>query len=797
MIGLQAEGTGLSMKFYAHTAQDSEGRALYTLKNGQQTTARPRLADLAEEQVGWQPLRAHLVNVAEKASMFAEPFSLGEEAYRAGLLHDLGKYGDAFQRRLRGYGSGINHWTAGAFEAYRAKAHAGAFAIDGHHKGIPAFAELQNLLRAYQQGSDLVRFGITETVTTLVERACVDGVTLPTGRSSEQFSKSFASALNTRFLFSCLVDADFLDTESHFNPAMGAMRPALSLLADQNLKILLQVLGAKPAEGEVNPRRRQLLQECLCKARTSPGLFTLTAPTGSGKTLSSLAFSLQHIAHHNERVPGDIQRFRRVIVVIPYTTVIEQTAGEYRKIFEPQFGVDYVLEHHSAVAPRPTESDRERDAEEARLRRARLAAENWDSPIVVTTSVQFFESLFSNRTSDCRKLHNIARSVVVFDEVQTLPPKLVPSLLSAVNLLVKDFGATAVFGTATQPAFECAGPAILGGWKPVPIASDAEALAETMHRTRVEIAPPGHEMTWQEVAAAIADPHQPRQALCVVNTTKDARTLFRLLKAAEGDHCFHLSSRMCAAHRQFKLKEIRRRLRPDRKEPCLLISTQLIEAGVDVDFPVVWRALGPLDSIIQSAGRCNREGRSPEALPVHVFRPADGGLPRGAYEIAMKRTEAFLAANPGIEQKLHLPETYRAYFACLYRDLGCESADQDLAFAASKELKFPDAAEACRLIGDETRGVLVPMQNESAGLGAWADEGLKLIEAIRNQHYLDGALVRRCQRFTVNLYQQEFNRAEGEGAIIPLTADQTVYAWSSKYDEELGATHHTADDLIV
>jgi CRISPR-associated endonuclease/helicase Cas3 len=549
----------------------------------------------------------------------------------------------------------------------------------------------------------------------------------------------------------------------------------------------------------VNRRRRQLLQDCLSKAKNPPGLFTLTAPTGSGKTLSSLAFALQHVTAHNDRLPAnDPCRFRRIIIVIPYTTIIEQTAREYRKVFEPHFGRDYVLEHHSAVAPRLTESDSERDAEDARLRRARLAAENWDAPIVVTTSVQFFESLFSNRTSDCRKLHNITRSVVLFDEVQTLPPRLVPSLLSAVNLLVKDFGVTAVFGTATQPAFECAGPAILGEWKPTPIASDADAFAETMRRTRIEIAPPESQMTWQEVAAAMTDPNLPQQALCVVNTTKDARTLFQLLKGFATRHsCFHLSSRMCAAHRQFKLKEICRRLDPKVKEPCLLVSTQLIEAGVDVDFPVVWRALGPLDSIIQSAGRCNREGHSPEPRPVHVFRPADGGLPRGAYEIAMKRTEAFLAANPGIEQKLHMPETYRAYFACLYRDLGCDSPDQDPVFAASKELKFPDAAEACRLIGDETRGVLVPMHDERGSLGVWADHGMKLIEAIRSQHYLDRELARQCQRFTVNLYQREFDRAEREGAIIPLTPDKSVYAWSSKYEEDLGAIHHASDEMIV
>ncbi len=787
------------MRFYAHTTQDAEGRTVYTLADGCQTTAKLRLSTLAEEQICWQLLREHLLNVAVKARSFAAVFGYGEEAYAMGLLHDLGKYSEAFQLRLRGYGRGIDHWTVGALQAYGAKSAAGAFAIAGHHKGIPALCELQNLLKAYQRGTDLSPFGITEPSAVLAERAKRDGVTMPPPRGFDWFAKPFfTSALCTRLLFSCLVDADYLDTESHFTPAIGARRPMLTLRAEESLAILLKMLGAKPGIGEVNRRRRELLEECLSKAEAPRGLFTLTAPTGSGKTLSSLAFALRHIAYHNTKLaPGDPKRLCRIIVVIPYTTVIEQTAREYRKLFESQFGADYVLEHHSAVAPSPADSEGDRHNEEARQYRARLAAENWDAPIVVTTSVQFFESLFSNRPSDCRKLHNIVNSVVIFDEVQTLPPKLVPSLLSAVNLLVRDFGVSAVFGTATQPAFECASSAILGGWKPVSIASDPQALAETMRRTRVEIATRDRKMTWQEVAGVIAGLPQPRQALCVVNTTKDARTLFEALGSlTSAEECFHLSSRMCPAHRQAKLREIRR-LSPAHREPCLLVSTQLIEAGVDVDFPALWRAMGPLDSIIQSAGRCNREGMSPNPLPVYVFRPSEGGLPRGAYQIAMQRTEAFLAGNPGVEQRLHLPETYRAYFACLYNDVGAQSAQDDAAFAASDKLQFPEAAEACRLIGQETRGVLVPMDSDAGGLGSWATEGVELIKAIRREHHLDGILARRCQRFTVNLYQGEFNRAEREGAIVPLTPDETVYAWASKYDEDLGAVHHSADELIL
>ena len=247
--------------------------------------------------------------------------------------------------------------------------------------------------------------------------------------------------------------------------------------------------------------------------------------------------------------------------------------GNQGKLFEEEFGLDYVLEHHSAVAPRERKDDVGRDAENERLRRARLAAENWSSPMVVTTNVQFFESLFSNRPSDCRKLHNIGRSVVLFDEVQTLPPHLVPSLLSAIRLLTRDYGVTAVFMTATQPAFAAAGPALSYDWLPVEISSNPAAMAETLKRTRIELPAPNATLSWPELALCLTT---ETQSLCVVNTTKDAHELFRLVKEIKPDGLFHLSARMCPAHRQEKLAEVRRRLDPNANEPCRLVSTQLI-----------------------------------------------------------------------------------------------------------------------------------------------------------------------------------------------------------------------------
>ena len=383
-----------------------------------------------------------------------------------------------------------------------------------------------------------------------------------------------------------------------------------------------------------------------------------------------------------------------MIVVIPYTSIIEQTARVYRELFEKALGPDYVLEHHSAVAPRERKEDKGLDSEEDRLRRARLAAENWASPLVVTTNVQFFESLFSNRPSDCRKLHNIGRSVVLFDEVQTLPPRLVPSLLSGVRLLTRDYGVTAVFMTATQPAFSSAGPALSYGWVPEHIATNETGLAEALRRTRIELPGRDAKTTWPELAQRLAG--EP-QSLCVVNTTKDARELFGLIRDLEPDGACHLSARMCPGHRQEKLKIIRDRLAVG--GPCRLVSTQLIEAGVDVDFPVAFRALGPLDSIIQTAGRCNREGRHAAPCPVVVFRPVEMKLPPGAYALATAKTEEFLARHPNAP--LHQPEIYRKYFTELYELVGPDKAEADKVFKFSTDLNFPAAAEACRLVGSE------------------------------------------------------------------------------------------------
>lgn len=751
------------MGYYAHTAETATG-------------------EREPNKSHWQLLSTHLCNVAERAKLFAAPFGLADEARLAGLLHDLGKYGKRFQQRLENPSiKGINHWVQGAYVAFQNRNIRLPFAIDGHHTGMPAYVSdefkrsLQNSMKDFLVGNGVVLgTGHEESINELLVRANNDAIELGSFPSNSEMS--FAEALRTRMLFSCLVDADFLDTESHFDSKRAKSRSVPSLSEKIALQAVMKRLQEFSTDGQVNQARQQLLMDSLKAAKKQPGLFSLTAPTGSGKTLASLAFALKHCCHHNASLPSTSHnRFRRIIVVIPFTSIIEQTAKVFRDLFKPVFGPDYVLEHHSAIVEGEFGPDH-RDAEETLIRRARLAAENWSPPLVITTSVQFFESLFAHRPSRCRKLHNIARSVVIFDEVQTLPSHMVPSLLSAVNCLIRDYGITAVFCTATQPAFETAAKAIDGGWSPLEISSRPDALAETLKRTAFTIRAKKDTLEWPDLAQELA--HHNR-VLCVVNTRGQAAELFQLLPQ-EGR--FHLSAAMCAAHRSDKLAVIRERL--DNGKTCRLISTQLIEAGVDVDFPIAYRAHGPLDSIIQTAGRCNREGLLPATGPVIVFNPPSGGMPRGAYKTAAQITEGFLNEYP--DAPLHQPETYQRYFARLYATLGPDSAKDDPVYLASKNFDFPAAAKTCQLIGDETRSVLVPYGS-----------GRELIETIRHQQYLTADLARRCQSFTINIYESEFQEYRNTGVITPLVEDESIFFWSSGYNDQLGAYHYEAEQFVI
>lgn len=748
------------MIYYAHTAEDPEGN---------------RLAESS-----WQPLRTHLKNVANLAASFAAPFNASAEAHLAGLLHDLGKYAARFQARLRDPRiHGINHWAAGAAYAATHGQPLIAYPIDGHHTGLPAAHDLrQTLLKFNDDQQRSVLTACTEDVAELVRRYLADGLPpLPTISSPR--TDNFAAALRARFLLSALTDADFLDTEDHFDATKAALRHTSPLNENTALAKVLAHLDGKRADTDLGRLRRELLDACLAHAESPPGLFTLTAPTGSGKTLASLVFALRHIAHHNrDLAPDDPHRLRRLIVVIPYTSIIEQTARVFRDLFAADSGEDYVLEHHANVAPATEPGSDGHDAEEARIRRARLAAENWSAPIVVTTNVRFFESLFAHKTSACRRLHAIARSVVLFDEVQTLPPALAPSLLSATRLLSRDYGCTTVFMTATQPAFATVPLATGLTWNPVEINPCPEDFATALRRTEIVLEPRDRPVEWPALANRLA---ADDQTLCVVNTTAHARELFRLLPT-EGR--FHLSSRLCPAHRFTVLAEVRQRLNPANPQPCRLVSTQLIEAGVDVDFPAVYRAFGPLDSIIQTAGRCNREGRMADRGRVTIFHPVDSAMPPGVYKLAAAKTEDFLHRHPSAA--IDQPATYARYFEEFYRLAGPEAAERDAVLELSQTFDFPAAAEKCRLIDSDTRAALVE----------WG-EGATLIAKLQRERHLTADECRRAQRFSVNLYPHEFTKAQSIGAVVQPVSDFDLWVWKGHYDSELGAVSASSADCVL
>lgn len=674
---------------------------------------------------GWaEPLCQHLQDVAHRAAQYAEVFGAYEEANLAGSLHDLGKYGNLFQQRLEGKARGVDHWSPGAWAALmkcEQKGIASALAIQGHHIGLQQSDadSLKDLNLDRLRSNHPLGLKLSEADwESLLQRYKADGLHPPNPDSIRRSiyegintQSQAASMLDIRMLYSTLVDADFVETEAHFQGGADGQKcyredgPLLN--SERTLSCLRAYLDRLAAESKasskVNQLRSDLLKACLQEAATSQGLFTLTAPTGTGKTLSMLAFALTHAVHH---------KLRRVIVVVPYLTVIEQTVREYQKaladIVRLQEIDRYILEHHSLAGIRGLVregSGDDQDMEDEPRRRARLLIENWDAPIIVTTSVQLLESLFSNRPSACRKLHRLASSVILFDEVQTLPVSLVIPTLATLSRLAERYRTTVVLATATQPAFTHLNTHVKTyckiGWQPKEIVHEDMNLFGRARRTKVEWPDLDRPTSWTEIAQWLGDQNQ---ALCVVNLKKHALRLFGELQENGIEGLFHLSTSMCPAHRQAVLKEVREML--DRKEPCRLISTQCVEAGVDLDFPIVYRAFGPLDAIAQAAGRCNRNGSATMAT-VQVFLPKDEGYPDGTYRQAASVTRMLLKQHGADSMDIHNPELFSEYFRELYSVARPEIKKPEL-LEAIKRQDFARTAELYRVIEKEALNVLVP-----------------------------------------------------------------------------------------
>ncbi|HET8637739.1 MAG TPA: CRISPR-associated helicase Cas3', partial [Acidobacteriaceae bacterium] len=637
--------------------------------------------------------------------------------------------------------------------------HVLAYLIAGHHAGLGDWYSKETGRAAV---SARLESGRSE-----YEHACRAGIPKdildhpPPQQALNPDGKCGGFHLWLRMLFSALVDADFLDTEAFMDEARPANRQGWPGLPDLSARLSLYLARFK-ADTLVNLVRAQILAECRAAARQPPGIFSLTVPTGGGKTLSSLAFTLDHALRHDKQ---------RVIYAIPYTSIIEQTAD----VFRAALGEEAVLEHHSNLEPDPQHENH----------RSRLAAENWDAPLIVTTNVQLFESLFASRTSRCRKLHNLVNSVIVLDEAQQLPRDFLTPISDTVRLLAEHYGVSWVLCTATQPNLagqkDAFGRTTFGGLPRVrEIIADPAGLADRLKRVDVHLPQRrAQRRPWAELADEIAS---ESCVLVVVNTRQDCRTLFRALpKDGSG---IHLSALMCPQHRSEVIRHIRERLEKRRQgdsRPLRVVSTQLVEAGVDLDFPLVYRALAGLDSIAQAAGRCNREGRLPRPGKVIVFEPereAPPGLLRQGASITRELRDD-IAVDP------LAPSVFERYFEHLYAKGSTDSEGIAKLLTPSGsgdapfDVQFRTAAERFRLIKDHQLTVVVPYRSPGQAKSP-VDTLLGKLERDGNHRWIH----RMLQRYVVGLPQKLAERMMVQGGIQPIAGQHVLL--ESLYDRDLG-----------
>ena len=688
-----------------------------------------------------QTVLEHLNQTSSLCSRFAAAFGAEEQGRLAGLAHDIGKYSDAFQRRLNG-GPKVDHATAGAWECTRRGQIFAAFAVAGHHGGLPdgggqgdspdqsTFFGRMN--RAMQ--------GKLESYGRWTEELMLPQVAIP-----DRFSSQTEGMFFTRMLYSCLVDADFLDTEA-FMAETPVPRGGGEPIDALEQKLLCHISNWFPAQTSLNEQRCEILSRCLEQGETQkPGLFTLTIPTGGGKTVASLAFALRHAKAHG---------LDRVVYVIPYTSIIEQNAQVFRDIL----GDENVLEHHSGVL-----YDIENEADSQAIRMAK-ATENWDKPVVVTAAVQFFESLFADRSSKCRKLHNLARSVIIFDEAQMLPVPYLRPCVFAISQLVKHYGVSAVLCTATQPSLDGLFQEFLPGTAPVELCPPG--LDQSVFR-RVTFRREESTLSCLALAQRL---NERNQALCVVNRRKSAQEIYALLKH-EGS--FHLSTLMCPAHRKAVLEEIRQRL--INGLTCRVVSTSLIEAGVDVDFPEVFREEAGLDSILQAAGRCNREGKRPAEESIVTIFLSETPPPA----LFHRNIDAGRLAL-GQFDRPDSAEAISCYFNTLLTVTGKAGQDKENILPMMDDsltlMPFRTVAERFHLIESDTRTVYIP----------WG-EGCLLLDRLRAGERTQ-ALFRALGQYSVSIYPDHFGSLDRAGGLELLEDGSGILADPTLYSGDMGLT---------
>ncbi len=726
----------------------------------------------------WQILKDHLFSVAKLAAEMAKPFGLANAAYAAGMFHDLGKYTAEFQRRLEVGDIRVDHSTAGAVAMMgdltngvdKAIASLIAYCIAGHHAGLPDRLNdtptcLERRLEKKLPSLDPVwKQELAVEIKDLVPAFA---------RSLPRETAAFSFSMIGRMIFSCLVDADRKDSES-FAAALENRIPdrnwqPLQALLPAFLERFNTAIKAKSdTTTELNRRRTDILGHVRAKATEKPGLFTLTVPTGGGKTLASLGFALDHAQQHGHR---------RIIYAIPFTSIIDQTVT----IFSDILGGEHILEHHSTIDEEkfdPKEGPEGRD-------KLKLAMEDWAAPVIVTTNVQLFESLFAAKTSRARKLHNIAGSVIILDEAQTLPRSLLKPCMRMLDELARNYGCTIVLCTATQPALD---NRKLKDGLPLEgreLAPDPHGLANQLRRAHIMNI--GDKSNAQLIDALRDEP----QALVIVNSRKHALELFREAQGADLEGLIHLTTRQCAAHRRTILADVQERLKNGKA--CRLIATSLIEAGVDVDFPKVWRAEAGLDQIIQAAGRCNREGKRPlEESIVSVFSAPDYPPPAEVRSLAsdMKRVlnrHDDLLSLAAIED----------YFGEVYWRLGSNLdakaiLDKFTITRSGADLAYRTVSDDFKMIENGLSPVII----------AYDDASKKIVSELGNEKISPGYLARRLQTYVVEVPPKDRDILIRNGYVTfmqkDLRGDQfAVLNTESLYHQDMGLVWENAQYLTI
>ncbi len=697
-------------------------------------------------------LREHLLAVAAQARNNANKFGFGDVGHALGLTHDLAKADPRFQAYLRNCHRGepstkCPHSAPGAV-AVRGSLGPFALAILGHHGGLPDHADCRMRLESADETSVSWASNFLKEFDALPE--------LKT-QSPSWAQENLAGEMLIRMAFSCLVDADFLDTEAHFAPDRIDYRSSYPELVTYLKRLNDKLASFEGETGRVNEARAEILAGCRNAATKPRGTFRLTVPTGGGKTLSSLAFALGHI---------DAHKMDRVIVAIPYTSIIDQTAAVYKSALDEGF----ILEHHSSL----NVDDSTEGQSELELRR-RLSAENWDCPLIVTTTVQLFESLLHNKPSRCRKLHNIVNSVIILDEVQALPPKTLGPIFDVLNELVDHYGCSVVFSTATQLDYSKVEERLLKN--AVEIVPEHQKHFENLKRVRYEL--PDGERTEAQVVDEIL---KHAQVLVVFNTKKDSLAIAR--RVPKDRNIIYLSTLLCGHHRKEVIKRVKRHLKEG--EPVILISTQVVEAGVDLDFPVVMRDLGPLDRIIQVAGRCNREGKLPGPGRCILFRLEGGSKPSGAYRTAFNITESILQKyGTDLDSSEAMEEFSRDFFR--FTETGSLHSDGDRADIQKlrQELAFATVAESFKLIEENATPIVVqtyPTADVDSHIADWK--------------FRPHGWFRRVAQYTVSVYERDLTRLLRDG--LARLHESGAYIYSGPYDRTFGIGSDLSDpaDLV-